>query len=153
MKRNQNLVVFSHEHHHGLVFCNRLEKANQTDNETIKSFVQDFWDNHLEAHFQSEEKLLLPLLGDREIFTQFLSDHDQIRKLVQYISGKSKGAEDEALNLSKRIRDHIRFEERIMFPWLEKALPPDQLAAIGKALEGTEISAHYFSSNFWRNEN
>lgn len=150
VKRNENLVVLSHEHHHGLIFCSRLKKARQTDEETLKRYVTDFWNNHLAAHFESEEKLLLPLLWDNEITAQFLSEHIQIEELTQSIMGNSKNVKEEALNLSNLINDHIRFEERTMFPWLEEVLSLIELVTVGNKLKGTEIIAHNFSPEFWK---
>lgn len=153
VKRNENLVVLSHEHHHGLIFCSRLKKAKQPDDEILKRYVTDFWVNHLVAHFVSEEKLLLPLMWDNEITAQFLSDHIQIEELIQSIMGNNKNVKEEALNLAKLINDHIRFEERIMFPWLQEVLSPIELVTVGKELKGTEIIAHQFLPEFWKNEN
>ena len=56
IKRDQNLVILSHEHHHGLVFCTRLNKAHQTDIKTLQLFLDDFWLNDLVPHFKNEEK-------------------------------------------------------------------------------------------------
>lgn len=150
VKRNENLVVLSHEHHHGLIFCSRLKKARQTDEETLKRYVTYFWNNHLAAHFESEEKLLLPLMWDNEITAQFLSEHIQIEELTQSIMGNSKNVKEEALNLSNLINDHIRFEERTMFAWLEEVLSPIELVIVGNKLKGTEIIAHHFSPEFWK---
>ena len=154
IKRNENLVALSHEHHHGLVFCTRLKKANKTDDEILKSFVKEFWDNRLASHFECEERLLLPLLRENKMAKQFLSEHDQIKELIQAIlETNSKNVKEDILKLAKLINDHIRFEERIMFPWLEKTLTPNELIAIGNELKDTEISVHQFSPEFWKNEN
>ncbi len=154
VKRNKNLVVLSHEHHHGLVFCARLNKAHKADDETLKSFVKEFWEHNLSSHFKSEERLLLPLLEDNKIAGQFLSEHNQIRALIQAISENNhKNVKSDILKLAKLIHDHIRFEERVMFPWLENALSPSELIAIGNELEKTEIIAPKFSLEFWKNEN
>jgi len=154
VKRNENLVVLSHEHHHGLVFCTRLNKAHKADDEILQSFVKEFWDNNLASHFESEERLLLPFLEDDKIARQFLTEHSQIRALIQAISENNhKNVKKDILKLAKLINDHIRFEERIMFPWLEKTLTPNELIAIGNELKDTEISVHQFSPEFWKNEN
>jgi hemerythrin-like domain-containing protein len=154
VKRNENLVVLSHEHHHGLVFCSRLKKANKADDQVLKSFVKEFWDNQLASHFESEESLLLPLLQDNKIAEQFLSEHDRIRKLIQAISeNQNKNVKEDALKLGILINDHIRFEERTMFPWLEKTITPNELIAIGNHLEETEVVGHQFLPEFWNYEN
>jgi len=154
VQRNKHLVIFSHEHHHGLVFVSRLKKANQTDDKTLKHFVKDFWDKHLSAHLKSEEELLLPFLWDNDITTQFLSDHKQIHHLFEAIIKGEKLIKENAIKLATVLNNHIRFEERTMFPWLEnEALTSAELVVIGKKLEAEEISAHHFTPEFWKNEN
>ena len=78
MKRNENLLIFSHEHHHGLIFCSRLQKAKQASNSVLKTYIIDFWDNYLDEHFINEEKLFLPLLENDELTIQFLHEHKLI---------------------------------------------------------------------------
>lgn len=154
VKRNENLLVLSHEHHHGLVFCSRLKKANKADDLVLKSFVKEFWDNHLASHFESEERLLLPLLHDKEIAAQFLLEHAQIRKLIQAISeNQNKNVKKDVLKLGTLINDHIRFEERTMFTCLEKTIAPNELIDIGNQLEETEVVGHQFLPEFWKYEN
>lgn len=154
VKRNENLIVLSHEHHHGLVFCSRLKKANKTDDITLKRFVKDFWDNHLSGHFKSEENILLPYLVDGEITKRFILEHEQIRDLTKEIIEEKQSTKEHSLKLGELIKNHIRFEERTMFPWLEnEALTAKQLAIVGKKLGDTEITAHHFTPEFWKNEN
>lgn len=154
VQRNENLVIFSHEHHHGLIFVTRMKKANQTDDTTLKLFVKDFWENYLLAHFKSEEALLLPLLKENEITAQFLSDHKEIQNLFEAIIQGEKLIKENALKLATTLNNHIRFEERTMFPWLEnEALNSEELIAVGKKLDEVEIAAHHFTPEFWKNEN
>lgn len=153
LKRNENLLVFSHEHHHGLIFCNRLKMSNQASDKILKVFVRDFWENHLSEHFENEEKLFLPLFRSSEIKVQFLWEHGRIKKLIKTIEESEGDIQKLSLDLADLINDHIRFEERIMFPWLEKTLNLDELKAIGDTLKDTEISAHNFLPAFWKNEN
>lgn len=151
IRRNKNLLVFSHEHQHGLVFCTRLNKSNQTDANTLRAFVTDFWEKELLNHFRQEEKLLLPILYGTEIGKQFISEHEQIKTMVQCIkNSNNKSVFDNAITLSKVINDHIRFEERTLFPWIEKALTPKNLDALGKELENIEVTAHHFTPEFWK---
>lgn len=153
IKRNENLLVFSHEHHHGLIFCKRLKMSNQTNDKILKHFVRDFWENHLSEHIKNEEKLFLPLLRDSTIKVQFLWEHGRIKKLIRTIEESDGNIQGLSLELANLINEHIRFEERTMFLWLEKTLNPNELQTIGNALKDNEISAHNFSPAFWKNEN
>lgn len=150
MKRNENLLIFSHEHHHGLIFCSRLQKAKQVSNSVLKAYILDFWDNYLDEHFINEEKLFLPLLKNDELTQQFLHEHKLINELVSKIKDTTEDLHSYAIELSTLINDHIRFEERVFFPWLEERFSKDELAEIGKALEKIEITEHQFSDTFWK---
>ncbi len=150
IKRNENLVLFSREHHHGLVFCTRLKKANQASNSVLKLFIHEFYKNYLEEHFKNEEQLLLPLLSDTEISTQFLDEHNQIRQLIDRVRISTNDIQNISLELGQLINDHIRFEERVLFPWLEKVCSEEELDNIGDRLGKIEKSAHNFIPEFWK---
>lgn len=152
-RRDVNLIKFSHEHHHGLVFCSRLKKVNHASDSIIRSYVNEFWDYYLLEHFKNEEKLFLPLLPKNEIILQFLQEHKQIKQLVSNIKTSQKEIHNLALELASLLKAHIRFEERILFPYMEKELSFDELETIGKAMEKIEISSHCFSHQFWKINN
>lgn len=151
VKRNENLVVFSHEHHHGLVFCTRLGKAQNAKEKTLRDFVQDFWESHLSGHFEKEEELLLPWLTDKNLSDRLINDHREIKRLTESICHDGTPVKD-ALHLANFMTAHIRFEERIMFPWLENSLTDEKLIEIGYELDKTEIESHSFQPEFWKNK-
>ncbi len=150
IKRSENLVVLSHEHHHALVFCARLKKAHQTDAKTIQLFVDNFWTNDLLPHFINEEKWFLPEMENNEIKEQFIAEHQQIKTLVNCIKNATKGLIDLALELSQVLNNHIRFEERIMFPYLEKTIATNNLVEIGNTLSNIEVNCNKFTPEFWK---
>lgn len=149
IKRNENLVVFSHEHHHGLVFCSRLKKAQNTSESILCDFVQNFWENNLSGHFEQEEGLLLPWLTEKELSNRLINDHREIKRLTESICHNRTPLED-ALQLANFMTAHIRFEERIMFPWLENSLTDEKLIEIGNELDTIEIESHSFQPEFWK---
>ena len=152
-RRSKELMKLSHEHHHALVFCTRLKKAQKVDLKTLQLFVEDFRQNYLSIHFENEEKLFLPLMPESEIKNQFIAEHQQIHQLVQLLLTLKESDNELAIKLSELILSHVRFEEKIMFPYLEKTLQPNELATIGIALSEIEITAHKFTPEFWKNEN
>lgn len=152
-RRSKDLVKLSHEHHHALVFSTRLKKAQRADIKTLQLFVDDFWKNYLLVHFENEEKLFLPLMPDTEIKRQFIAEHKQIKQLVQLLLTLKNNNNELTLKLSGLILSHVRFEEKIMFPYLEKTFQPNELATIGIALSEIEITAQEFTPEFWKNEN
>ncbi|PJA08429.1 MAG: hypothetical protein COX70_03670 [Flavobacteriales bacterium CG_4_10_14_0_2_um_filter_32_8] len=152
IKRSQNLVVLSQEHHHALVFCSRLKKAHEMDLKTLQFFVKDFWTTNTSTHFDNEEKWFLPEIENNEIKTQFIAEHQQIRMLIKQIEEATTDVMGIVLKLSVVLINHIRFEERTMFPYLEKIIPSDRMGAIGIALSKIKINSQKFTPEFWKNE-
>ena len=147
--RNENLYVFSHEHHHGLVFSVRLKKASNADTETLKKYIGDFWDNALEDHFKKEEDLFLQWISDKDLKDQFLAEHESINALVNDILNSNNNLVEKVLDLSEQLKLHVKFEEKLLFPWLQNNLSSDQLKSIGDALKHVEVKAHEFEPKFW----
>ena len=147
--RNENLYVFSHEHHHGLVFAVRLKKASNTDDETLKKYISHFWNNSLDAHFKKEEDLFLQWISDKDLKDQFLAEHKSINSLVNDIHTSNDQIVKKSLDLSEQLKQHVKFEEKLLFPWLQKNLSLSQLNAIGASLKNVEVKAHEFEPKFW----
>jgi len=152
LKRDKNLVVFSHEHYQGLLFCKRLKKANRTNDEIVKRYILDFWNTYLVSHFNHEEKLFLPLFKEKqnkEIETQFLTEHQQLRTMIIELNSTNATVPSFAKQFAKLLTNHIRFEERKMFPWIQESFSITKLATIGNALNNIKIKAHQFTPQFW----
>ena len=147
--RDENLYVFSHEHHHGLIFAVRLRKAHQADAETLKHYIEDFWENSLDSHFNNEERVFLDFIGDKDLRQRFLSEHKQIRNLHSDIVDSDGDIVEKAKRFGILINDHIRFEERILFPWLQENLSSDDLKQIGSSLDDADVCSHTFNPRFW----
>jgi len=147
--RNENLYVFSHEHHHGLVFAVRLKKAAQTDTETLKKYVRHFWNTALNAHFKNEEELFLHLITDQDLRTQFLAEHKLINSIVDDIKTSKEGIVKKSTDLSEQLKLHVKFEEKLLFPWLQNNLSWGELNQIGESLKSIEVKAHEFEPKFW----
>mgnify|MGYP000400862530 CR=1 FL=1 len=151
LRRTQYLTSFSHEHHHGLVFCSRLKKTAFVDKELIQDYARDFWNRYLDVHFDNEEQLLLPIVSDREIAKRFLAEHKAIRFAFWKIDTPCGDKYEQAKDLSRLLNEHIRFEERIMFPFLEKTALPELQKIITS--DHGDLEAHGFLPEFWNNEN
>ena len=147
--RNEHLTVLSHEHHHGLIFCSRLKKTTNVPSDTVRRYILDFWGRYLFDHFLNEEIVFLPYLKEEELTIQFKKEHQVIRELMDEIKSPDGPIHEQALQFSKLINDHIRFEEREFFPWLEQKLTPKQLTKVGSVFEEMEITAHEFIPKFW----
>ncbi|WP_246476537.1 hemerythrin domain-containing protein [Salicibibacter cibi] len=102
--------------------------------EEIKQKLQRFWESGGNEHFRDEEELLLPAYAryvslDEPEISEMLVEHVHIRALVQQVL-ETTGTDDgvEAMHrLGTILEQHIRKEERVIFPMMEKVLPEDVL--------------------------
>jgi hemerythrin-like domain-containing protein len=124
MKRDPRLHRLSSDHHHGLVLARSLQTAvsQQTTNPELALQVSQQFSRDLEPHFQTEETILLPALrlaGEQAFAKRTMEDHDFLRKLAQEMS---TGNVTNIAQFAERLVEHIRFEERELFPCCEKTL-------------------------------
>ena len=132
MRRSAALTPLSHDHHHALDVARRLRRATSQDVEAALACLRAFWEQEGERHFELEERHLASALPDAEWRAQIermLREHDDIRARVAAVAGVESAHE-----LGTRLHDHVRFEERILFPMLESRLSEPDLAALGAAL-------------------
>lgn len=152
MKRHESISPLSRDHHFGLLFCWKLRQGikKQIPAERIQSYVKYFWRNHLQEHFEEEEKLLFDALRDG-LCSQATGEHQQIRQLIATISGAAPVDAHKINALADALDRHIRFEERILFPHIEQTLPGETLAKIGSRLsQSHETPAKdNYSDEFW----
>jgi hemerythrin-like domain-containing protein len=154
MKRHPALRDLSSDHHQGLVQARRLTRATGGDGtrstadvdegaqarsrEALRTVAADFvafWHRHTAPHFREEEEVLLPAFarfGDPASphVVRTLVEHVRIRRLVgdlrrQLATGPV--STDTVRALGESLRDHIRFEENVLFPMIEEAMPEQAL--------------------------
>jgi hemerythrin-like domain-containing protein len=153
IKRSEQLAPLSREHHEGLLFAWKIKQGlkNGTAIKTISQFVQWFWQNDLQEHFRKEEQVLANCLpaGDA-LVTRMTDEHQNIEALI-HINGNIA---DEALlaQLADAVNDHIRFEERELFPHAEKILTTEQLNFIHTELSAERPSYPKWEDEFWVNK-
>lgn len=150
MQRSQSLIPLSHDHHHGLAWSRRIRQSlSKPDVTELSRGLIQFRDRELNRHFEEEEKFIFPLMpAADENIRRALDEHRQLREMMDEIDDEARRLcqTDEAGILSQtRLRqlledfagllhDHIRFEERVLFPEIERQLPPDILAAAAQFL-------------------
>lgn len=141
MRRHEALIPLSHNHHHALAQARRLRDDATGDAEIrvarAREFV-DFFHNDSVEHFRAEEENVFPLVVAhpeiRPLLMQVLIEHLEIRALVN-------GLEDELetggvrggtlIQLSQKLEEHVRLEEKKVFPLIER-LAPDALRVLAK---------------------
>jgi len=155
MKRNVNLVELSSEHHDGLVVALRIKKAL---NNSVESHILVNYINHISGtlnnHFRQEEENLSQVKNisreGKDLIERMTYDHQQFYDLMDKINLKDNSLDDNLSKFSDLLNDHIRFEERELFPYVEQILNDKQLGLIGKKLETTHIPLEKnWGPKFW----
>jgi len=90
-------------------------------------------------HFREEEELLLPTFagfGDLEapVVAQVLVDHVRIRRLVVEIASGTPELSTLRV-LGTLLEQHVRREERELFPLIEGVVPERELARLAALLD------------------
>ena len=130
MRRHDALIPLSHDHHHALVQVRRLKSAAEEGDgsrmETAWAFLDFFREDTLD-HFREEEEKVFPLGVDapdlRADLERVMFEHLQIHRLVLALQDElATGApsSDLMVRLATMLEGHIRFEEKVVFPAIER---------------------------------
>jgi hemerythrin-like domain-containing protein len=147
IKRSEQLAPLSRDHHEALLLVWKIRQGlkNSTPPKEIAAYVHWFWNNHLQLHFSQEEHLLLPHLPESdEMANKLKTEHQAIREMV---AGTLQT--DSLAMLADKMNDHIRFEERQLFPHIEKKLTTDQLNSIYHQLAKHPHCPDKWENKFW----
>lgn len=140
MKRSEALQPLSRDHHQALKAALGLKRASEIE-EAGRSFLA-FWDGHGQQHFRVEEEVLLPLWADHgphddPAVARVLTDHVAIRRDVSRLRRGELGL-DGLHVLGEMLDRHVRFEERELFPLIERTLDDSGLAELTAAVLAAE---------------
>jgi hypothetical protein len=147
-KRHQALQPLSRDHHHGLLLSWKIRTgfSKNVAPERMKIYADWFFDTHLIPHFEMEEKYVFTILGtNNDLVKKALADH---RRLIRLF----KKEENDALVLGKieeELDKHIRFEERILFPEIQKEATEDEMHFIEK-MHHEENFVDKLDDEFWK---
>ena len=139
MKRSAQLSSLSREHHVALEVALRLRKATGADAGAARDRFLQFFEDEAREHFRAEEELLLPAFArhaapDDPDIVRVLTEHVELRRRAADLAG-GVADPDELNALGTLLHDHVRHEERTLFPRVEAALDGDELAALGAELD------------------
>jgi hemerythrin-like domain-containing protein len=148
--RSKQLTPLSHEHYEGLLFVWRIRQGlkRNASIRTINDFINWFWKNHLQSHFEDEEKNLVPYLPvNDELSKRMMREHEAIRKLLPVNRNLTFADINSFAGL---LHDHIRFEERELFPHIEKELSLTQLNDIFDKIDHESSCSTEWKDEFWK---
>lgn len=157
IKRNEHIVPLSKDHHFTLLFCWKIRNGLKfkVDHARIISYVQYFWQQHMKPHFKDEETILFAPIKDEKV-QRALDEHAEIAQQIYALQTFNDNAETQLSALADMVDNHVRYEERELFPHLEKVLTSEQLDTIGE-----QLAKHHnhelkddFADEFWlKNKN
>lgn len=150
IKRSAELTPLSHDHHTTLVFALRLKNglAAAVDSSVLQQYVSWYFTGHMLQHFREEEELLFKR-SDLPECVRAMEEHVAIHALANdFIATANRQAAEDFHQL---VTAHVRFEERELFPLLEKTLPAYVLKYAGTKLAVSHHDACMgnFSPAFW----
>ena len=147
LKRHKALQPLSREHHHGLLLSWKIRAGFSKDiaPERIKVYADWFFKTHLMPHFEMEEQFVFSILGpNNEFVKKALAEHRLLKRLFE--------DDDIKMALSKieeALDKHIRFEERVLFPEIQKAATELQLMEVEKIHQETDF-VDKLDDEFWK---
>jgi len=147
MKRHPSLQPLSREHHRALLYWRELDQQlgnpQSAGLRTAASAMQQYWNPRFASHMADEEHILLGALSGA-MRSRLLDEHGLLRLLLCSLNDRlgSGGplALDDLASLAATLRAHIRWEERVVFPYLQCHVPPEELRSWGDRLHGRQAS-------------
>lgn len=139
-KRAEALQPLSRDHLRALLTAKALKEADDPGDARAKFL--EFWEGDGAHHFRVEEEVLLPWWAryapvDRAGVARMLEEHLEIRRQALRLDA-GEGSLEELHELGRLLHDHVRFEERQLFPAIEDSLDAEQLAALVPAVLAAE---------------
>ena len=134
MLRAAALVPLSREHHESLVLARRACDPERpgADPAALREHLLRRWPLVFEPHFQAEEQVLLPALaeaGAADRAAAGRAQHEHVRACITRLQAGDLSA---LSAWGEAMREHVRWEERELFPRAEALL---DLARLEHALQ------------------
>ena len=134
MKRTAELAPLSRDHHVALEHALKLRRASQDDVANVVAAFLAFLVTDGRVHFAQEEALLAPEVPDdrADLARRMHAEHEEILRRAYVLGRRPELAS--ARELGELLTRHVRFEERELFPLLERRLPAPRLLELGRDL-------------------
>ena len=144
MKRANQLQPLSRQHHLGLNLSRHAKECADESEEIAKHWHNlTSYINDMQYHFQIEDNLIANALEPyratqpdvASVIETLDGQHKQLHQLINTV-GKPDGQDvtvTQVKELGTLLYDHIRFEERELYPTVEKYLTEAELDAVYEA--------------------
>lgn len=148
MKRTEALKPLSREHHHSLLLCWKIKTgiSKGVKFERMKKYTDWFFDEHIQSHFQEEEKYIFPVLGnDHPMVKKALSQHRRLERLFK----DNKDPERSLSLIEEELEKHVRFEERKLFNAIQEVATREELQKIEDSHNAQDFEENV-DDEFWK---
>jgi hypothetical protein len=145
VKRDISLIRLSRDHHRGLSLAQHLDReapaADAPRLSHLRREALDFWASGLLPHFRAECECLLARLvrhveSEDELVGRTQRDHVAIHAIMASlrVNGGPEATRPLLLALAKLLREHIRWEEAVLFEATQRYLRSDEMASLGEEI-------------------
>ncbi len=134
MKRDPRLHRLSRDHHHALVlarFIKAIDLRGGLDADVVE-LVKERFASEIAPHFDVEEMLLSALEG-RGVDALVERTRLEHARMTHLVEAATAAAPAPLTELAHLLTDHVRFEERELYPACEEHLPTDVLDHVADA--------------------
>ena len=143
MKRHASLIPLAREHHGGLILSQILKKNAPSYKgmpeslEDKSTYAFSFYQSDLVPHFAAEEKVFDRLININpeldEKIKVIVAEHVRLRELFAGLEN-SKADAEYLDQIGQDLEQHIRKEDRELFPMIEELADEATMISIGQLL-------------------
>ncbi|MEW5975444.1 MAG: hemerythrin domain-containing protein [Acidobacteriota bacterium] len=155
-RRHDSLIPLSREHHYGLMVCLRIHRGlpqHGSDKAWLKDRARKavaFFETGLVAHFRAEEEVVFPAMtmfsGAAATLQQLTEEHRKLEGLIDRLRAAPVNELGGLLaEFADLLEDHIRTEERVLFPVYEEQVSPQQALRVQQAVHDLIGDAGHFT--------
>ena len=141
MLRDTTLIPLSRQHQHALALCVRIQRASPisaADLNLWQSEITQHFRAEIRIHFVAEEQFVFPAAKKfaelSSLVEDLLNDHSWLRWKFDDAEAQKLSSED-ITDLARRLSEHIRKEERLLFERLQQLMNREGLTKMGAELD------------------
>ena len=147
-KQNLELTPLIEEHNEVILFCERIREGlkNNIESGRIKKYIDWFKTSYLDPHFEIEQKIIFPILGNNNVrVKKALANHRRLNRLF----AETKNLNTALHKIEEEISSYISFEERILYNEIRTNLSTKQWEKIEKTHNQINFSDDGWKDRFW----
>lgn len=148
MKRHDSLLLVAREHHDSLVMARRLVtgKGSKGSGWPAEPAAQaqallEFYRVNLERHFAAENKFVFQAALECDaaevgaMIEKLMQEHEYMTRRIQEMAADPEVETADLVAFGQLLNDHVRMEDRQLFPAMEAELSVERLARMEAELE------------------